>query len=203
MEKIRVGHRLEDHFVDVNEMVAIGSERSLGVGTTGRDSSVAPLSRNDTTAVVSSTPSVISTRSVISTNGRNLVPREHCYYVYLLTNKNDKVMYVGVTNHLERRVHEHKTKRIPGFTEKYNVNKLVYFEETNDVIAAIEREKEIKKWRREKKNNMVVAVNPEWKDLSDGWFKISPVASSEHLRGNRDGKSKMRDDNSAKREDTV
>jgi len=57
------------------------------------------------------------------------MPGEHRYYVYLLTNKNDKVMYVGVTNNLERRVHEHKTKMVPGFTEKYNVNKLVYFEE--------------------------------------------------------------------------
>ena len=95
------------------------------------------------------------------------MPREHRYYVYLLTNKNDKVMYVGVTNNLERRVHEHKTKMVPGVSEKYNVNKLVYFEETPDVRAAIAREKEIKKWRREKKNNLVVAVNPDWKDLSD------------------------------------
>jgi putative endonuclease len=102
------------------------------------------------------------------------MPGEHRYYVYLLTNKNDKVMYVGVTNNLERRVHEHKTKMVRGFTDKYNVNKLVYFEETDDVRAAIAREKEIKKWRREKKNNLVVAVNPEWKDLSDGWFEISP-----------------------------
>jgi len=102
------------------------------------------------------------------------MPRVHRYYVYLLTNKNDKVMYVGVTNNLERRVYEHKTKLVPGFTEKYNVNKLVYFEETPDVHAAIAREKEIKKWRREKKNNLVVTVNPKWKDLSTGWFEISP-----------------------------
>jgi len=72
------------------------------------------------------------------------MPREHRYYVYLLTNKNDKVMYVGVTNNLERRVHEHKTKMVPGFTEKYNVNKLVYFEETHDVRAAIARERKSK-----------------------------------------------------------
>jgi putative endonuclease len=120
------------------------------------------------------------------------MPREHRYYVYLLTNKSDKVMYVGITNNLERRVHEHKTKVVPGFTEKYNVNKLVYFEETHDVRAAIAREKEIKKWRREKKNNLVVAVNPEWKDLSDGWFEISPFGRDD----NRDG----RDDNAAIRE---
>ena len=83
-------------------------------------------------------------------------------------------MYVGVTNNLERRMYEHKAKVVPGFTQKYNVNKLVYFEETPDVRVAIAREKEVKKWRREKKNNLVVAVNPEWKDLSDGWFEISP-----------------------------
>jgi putative endonuclease len=96
------------------------------------------------------------------------------FYVYLLTNQNNKVMYVGMTNHLERRVYEHQTKQVTGFTEKYNVSKLVYFEETPDVHAAIAREKEIKKWRREKKNRLVVAANPEWKDLSEGWFEISP-----------------------------
>jgi len=91
------------------------------------------------------------------------------YYVYLLTNWNNKVMYVGVTNNMERRIYEHKNKLIKGFTEKYNVNKLVYFEETQDVITAIAREKEIKKWRREKKNNLVNRINPTWKDLSSEW----------------------------------
>jgi putative endonuclease len=91
------------------------------------------------------------------------------YYIYLLTNKNDEVMYVGVTNNLERRMHEHKAKMVPGITAKYNVNKLVYFEETDDIVVAIAREKEIKKWRREKKNNLVVAVNPGLLDLSDDW----------------------------------
>jgi putative endonuclease len=73
------------------------------------------------------------------------------YYVYLLTNWNNRVLYVGVTNDLNRRVYEHKNKLIAGFTEKYNLNKLVYFEETRDVAVAIAREKEIKKWRREKR----------------------------------------------------
>ena len=91
------------------------------------------------------------------------------YYVYLLTNWNNKVMYLGVTNNLERRLYEHKNKLVKGFTEKYNVNKLVYFEETQDVTAAIAREKEIKKWRREKKNQLVNRMNPNWKDLSSGW----------------------------------
>lgn len=78
-------------------------------------------------------------------------------------------MYVGVTNNLERRTYEHKNKLIKGFTKKYNVNKLVYFEETQDVTAAINREKEIKKWRREKKNQLVNKINPTWKDLSLEW----------------------------------
>jgi putative endonuclease len=89
---------------------------------------------------------------------------ERTYYVYLLTNWNNKVLYVGVTNDLRRRMFEHKNKLIKGFTEKYNLNKLVYFEETEDVIAAISREKEIKKWRREKKNQLVKRINPVWEE---------------------------------------
>ncbi len=80
---------------------------------------------------------------------------EKTYYVYLLTNWNNKVMYVGITNNLERRIYEHKEKVVKGFTEKYNVNKLVYYEQTSDVVVALNREKEIKKWRREKKDNLV------------------------------------------------
>ena len=89
------------------------------------------------------------------------------YYVYLLTNWNNKVIYVGVTNDLNRRIYEHKNKLISGFTKKYNLNKLVYFEETCDINAAINREKEIKKWRREKKDILVNQINPNWQDLSD------------------------------------
>jgi putative endonuclease len=91
------------------------------------------------------------------------------YYVYLLTNWNNKVMYLGVTNDLERRLYKHKNKLVKGFTERYNVNKLVYFEETRDITAAIAREKEIKKWRREKKDQLVNRMNPNWKDLISGW----------------------------------
>jgi putative endonuclease len=97
------------------------------------------------------------------------MPADRNYYVYLLTNWNNKVMYVGMTNDLERRIYEHKNKLIKGFTEKYNVNKLVYFEQTQDVLASISREKEIKKWRREKKNNLVNLMNPNWEDLSLKW----------------------------------
>jgi putative endonuclease len=76
-------------------------------------------------------------------------------------------MYLGVTNDLVRRIYEHKNKLVKGFTEKYNVNKLVYFEESGDVRSALTREKEIKKWRREKKNALVISINPEWKDLAE------------------------------------
>ena len=92
--------------------------------------------------------------------------RNH-YYVYLVTNWNHRVMYVGVTNNLIRRLEEHRNKLVKGFTEKYNVNKLVYFEETDDVVSALAREKEIKRWRREKKDNLVTSMNPEWKDLCE------------------------------------
>ena len=94
---------------------------------------------------------------------------ERRYYVYLLTNWNNRVMYVGVTNNIARRIYEHKYKLVQGFTAKYNVNKLVYFEETGDVVTALAREKEIKKWRREKKDNLVISMNPEWADLSTEW----------------------------------
>jgi len=89
------------------------------------------------------------------------------YFVYLVTNWNNRVIYVGVTNDLARRIYEHNNKLIEGFSSKYNLCKLVYFEQTNDVSCAITREKEIKKWRREKKNKLVEKMNPDWSDLSE------------------------------------
>ena len=94
------------------------------------------------------------------------------YYVYLLINWNNKVLYIGVTNNLRYRLHQHKERLVKGFTEKYNINKLVYFEETNDVYLAITREKEIKHWRREKKNKLVESTNSQWKDLSEDWCSL-------------------------------
>jgi len=91
------------------------------------------------------------------------------YYIYLVTNWNNKVLYTGVTNNLERRIYQHKNKLIEGFTEKYNVNKLVYFEQSTDINSAITREKEITKWRREKKNKLVENTNKSWEDLSEQW----------------------------------
>jgi putative endonuclease len=92
------------------------------------------------------------------------------YYVYIMTNRS-KTLYTGVTNDLMRRVYEHKNKMIDGFTKKYNITKLVYYEETNDIQVAISREKQIKRWLRGKKIALIESVNPKWNDLSEGWFK--------------------------------
>lgn len=87
------------------------------------------------------------------------------YYVYLLTNKTLTVLYTGVTNNLIRRIYEHKNKLQKGFTQKYNVDRLVYYEVYQSIIDAIEREKKIKGWSRKKKNRLVHTLNPLWKDL--------------------------------------
>ena len=89
------------------------------------------------------------------------------YYIYIISNWNNKVIYIGVTNNLERRIFEHKSKLIPGFSSKYNLNKLVYYEQYVDIREAITREKELKKWKREKKNKLIESTNPEWMDLSN------------------------------------
>jgi putative endonuclease len=90
------------------------------------------------------------------------------YYVYILTNWSNKVLYIGVTNNLERRCYEHKHKIIKGFTEKYNVYKLVYFDITNDIKEAIKREKQLKGWTRSKKIDLIKSKNPMWNDLLEG-----------------------------------
>ena len=92
------------------------------------------------------------------------------YYVYILTNKTDDVMYIGVTNDLSRRLREHKTEQIEGFTKKYHVHKLVYFEEYSEAYAAIAREKQLKRWRRSKKNQLVETKNPSWSDWGDAFI---------------------------------
>jgi len=91
---------------------------------------------------------------------------QYQYFVYLMANKSG-TLYTGVTNNLERRVYEHQHHLIDGFTKKYKIDKLVYFEETNDVIAAISREKQIKGWTRKKKITLIESMNPDWKDLSE------------------------------------
>ncbi|HEY4194098.1 MAG TPA: GIY-YIG nuclease family protein [Mucilaginibacter sp.] len=92
----------------------------------------------------------------------------HQYYVYILTNKLNSVLYVGVTSDLQGRVHEHKLKIYKGFSAKYECNKLVYFEEYQWIQDAIAREKQLKAGSRQKKIDLVIAENPSWSDLSDG-----------------------------------
>ncbi len=92
------------------------------------------------------------------------------YFVYIMTNRS-KTLYTGVTNNLERRVYEHKNKLVAGFTSKYNITKLVYYEETSDVHSALAREKQIKGWLRAKKIALIEVENSEWKDLSLEWYK--------------------------------
>lgn len=91
------------------------------------------------------------------------------YYIYILASKRNWTLYVGVTNDLERRIYEHKNKLIPWFTSKYNVSQLVYFEETNDILVAIEKEKKLKWWSRKNKIELIESVNKEWLDLCKEW----------------------------------
>ena len=89
------------------------------------------------------------------------------YCVYISTNKNNSVLYIGVSGNLPRRMYEHKNKLVECFTEKYNVSKLVYFEQTEDVYSALRREKQLKNWHRDWKINLINSFNLEWKDLTD------------------------------------
>ena len=90
------------------------------------------------------------------------------YYVYIMTNRS-RTLYTGITNNMERRVFEHKNHLIEGFTKKYRITKLVYYEATNDVREAIAREKQIKGWLRKKKVDLIESMNSKWRDLSEDW----------------------------------
>ncbi len=92
------------------------------------------------------------------------------YYVYIVASRS-RTLYTGVTNDLQRRMYEHKKKLLPGFTAKYNIERLVYFETTEDVNTAISREKQIKGWTRSKKLGLIGSANPMWQDLSASWFE--------------------------------
>jgi putative endonuclease len=96
------------------------------------------------------------------------------YYVYILASRS-RNLYIGVTNDLERRVYEHKKKLVPGFTAKYNIDRLVHFETTEDVQAAIAREKQIKGWVRSRKVSLIESVNPTWDDLGVSWCEEKKV----------------------------
>ena len=95
--------------------------------------------------------------------------RDHNYYVYILTNKHHSTLYTGVTNDLGRRVAEHKLGEVPGFTRRYQLNRLVWFEYFRDINNAIAKEKQLKGWLRSKKNALIEKNNPRWFDLSVDW----------------------------------
>lgn len=92
------------------------------------------------------------------------------YFVYIMTNKPGGVIYIGVTNDLIRRVYEHKNGMMDGFTKKYNLKTLVFFEGTDDINSAIRREKTLKHWARDWKISLIEKGNPEWRDLYDDFF---------------------------------
>ncbi|NER13571.1 GIY-YIG nuclease family protein [Leptobacterium flavescens] len=92
------------------------------------------------------------------------------YHIYIITNKNNTVLYTGVTSNLTKRIYQHKVKAYKSFSSRYNCNKLVYFEEHSNMRAAIAREKQIKAGSRRKKEQLINSINPEWNDLSDGWL---------------------------------
>ncbi|MGC9998100.1 MAG: GIY-YIG nuclease family protein [Terriglobia bacterium] len=96
------------------------------------------------------------------------------YYVYIMASRS-RTLYTGVTNNLERRVGQHKLKLLPGFTSHYRIDRLVCFEHTGDIRAAICREKQIKGWIRERKLALIRSMNPGWCDLSEGWFGPTPA----------------------------
>ena len=89
----------------------------------------------------------------------------HNYFIYIITNKTNKVVYIGVTSDLRRRIYEHRNKLFPGFSSKYNLNKLVYYEHFQNIDDAIVREKRLKKWKRNWKNDLIQTINPGWRDL--------------------------------------
>jgi len=93
--------------------------------------------------------------------------KNHNYYIYINTNQRHTVLYIGVTNNLQRRVSEHKNKLVPGFTKKYNVDKLVYYEYFSSINEAIAREKKLKGWIRKRKIELINTKNPEWKELKE------------------------------------
>ena len=103
-------------------------------------------------------------RNLLSIISNFTIMKQYC--VYIITN-HSKTLYIGVTGNLKKRIREHKQKLAEGFTKKYNINKLVHYEQTEDVLSAIAREKQLKRWRREKKINLIERENPLWLDLYD------------------------------------
>ena len=98
------------------------------------------------------------------------MPRDHVYFVYTLASQRNGTLYVGVTNDLIQRVSEHREGLVPGFTKRYDIKRLVYFEEHGDIHEAIRREKRLKRWRRQWKLDLIESRNPQWQDL---WIELT------------------------------
>lgn len=92
------------------------------------------------------------------------------YFIYMMTNRWKNVLYTGMTNSLEKRVWQHKNKAVPGFTKRYNCDRLVYYEIYDEITQVIAREKQLKNWPRAKKNELVDSLNPAWNDLAADWY---------------------------------
>jgi putative endonuclease len=114
------------------------------------------------------------------------------YYVYIMASKS-RTLYTGVTSNLERRVLQHKGKLLPGFTTRYNIDRLVHFEACGDIVAAITREKQIKSWSRKKKIALIESVNRDWKDLNDAWYGAQGGAvRAQEQKSGRDSSPSLR-----------
>ncbi|MFC1687972.1 GIY-YIG nuclease family protein [Patescibacteria group bacterium] len=104
--------------------------------------------------------------------------QDKSYFAYIITNKYNTVLYIGMTNNLERRIYEHKNGVNEGFSKDYRLHKLVYFEESNDVYEVIKREKQLKSWKRKWKLDLIKKENPSFNDLSQEWLYEDPESSS-------------------------
>ena len=113
----------------------------------------------------------VTSTQTIGPNRRNYMHVKKTYYVYIMSSQR-RVLYIGITSRIELRVRQHQSHTFGGFTAKYNVTNLVYFERYGSVGKAIRREKELKRWRREKKVELIEVRNPKWRDLSYGWYQV-------------------------------
>jgi putative endonuclease len=105
--------------------------------------------------------------------------REHCYYVYIVQSASRRALYIGMTSKLMQRVFQHKAHEIKGFTDSYNAVRLVYWESFDDVYKAINREKQLKNWRRQKKLWLIAKTNPKFRDLGADWYRKESLEAKE------------------------
>jgi len=110
------------------------------------------------------------------------MPREYHFYVYMLQSASRRAVYIGVTNNLHRRVFQHKTHEFEGFTDDYNAIRLVYWEKFGSIGNAIAREKQLKRWRREKKLWLIAKMNPQWRDLAADWYGTQGLSTAQPVR---------------------